>query len=185
MKLFEEDMTSVFRALKFAALKHRGQQRKDREASPYINHPIAVAEVLWEVGRVREPTTLVAGILHDTLEDTRTTVEELRELFGDQAAAVVSELTDDKSLEKGERKRLQIEHAAHISPAARQVKLADKICNVTDILESPPESWSPERKLGYVEWAEKVVERLRGTNEFMEERFRRLCEEARRRMGNP
>src|SRR5262245_14017517 len=104
------DSGTLLEALEFASIRHRDQRRKDREASPYINHPIAVARALWLAG-VRDPTTLIAAILHDTIEDTRTTHDEIARQFGDAVAAVVSEVTDDKSLPKQERKQRQIEHA--------------------------------------------------------------------------
>ena len=120
----------VLRAAAFAAEKHKNQRRKDAEASPYINHPIALANVLATEGGVVDPDVLCAALLHDTIEDTETTAEELRRAFGESVTAIVLEVTDDKSLPKAERKRLQIEHAKHASPQAKLVKLADKICNM-------------------------------------------------------
>src|SRR5688572_24694240 len=105
-----EDLPLIFKALEFASVKHRDQRRKDKEASPYINHPIALAAVLNREGAVSDPVVLAAAILHDTLEDTATTVEELRAEFGGKIAGIVAEVTDDKALKKEERKRLQIEH---------------------------------------------------------------------------
>src|SRR5436305_15011986 len=108
------DIGILLDALEFASIKHRDQRRKDQERSPYINHPIAVARTLWAAG-IRDQTTLVAGVLHDTIEDTQTTREELAERFGDAIAGVVAEVTDDKSLPKQQRKELQVEHAPHLS----------------------------------------------------------------------
>jgi guanosine-3',5'-bis(diphosphate) 3'-pyrophosphohydrolase len=147
----------VLRAAAFAAEKHRHQRRKDAEASPYINHPIELACVLANEGGVTDPEVLCAALLHDTLEDTRTTVDELRAEFGGAVAAMVQEVTDDKSLPKAERKRLQVKHAAHASPGARLVKLADKICNLRDLLAHPPAGWPVERKREYFDWAAQVV----------------------------
>ena len=125
-------------ALAFAAHKHRNQRRKDVDASPYINHPIALARVLAvEVG-VNDHKTLGAAILHDTVEDTETTLDELREHFGGKVADVVAEMTDDKSLPKQQRKELQVEYAPTLSKRAKLVKLADKICNLRDVATSPP-----------------------------------------------
>jgi len=154
----------LLKAISFAADKHRNQKRKDQEASPYINHPIAVATVLADEGNVYDDSILMAAILHDTVEDTETTFEELESVFGVDVAGIVRELTDDKSLPKAVRKELQIEHAAHASPHAQQVKIADKICNIRDILQSPPHDWSAERKREYLEWATKVVTGCRGVN---------------------
>jgi GTP diphosphokinase / guanosine-3',5'-bis(diphosphate) 3'-diphosphatase len=158
-------------ALAFAADKHRRQRRKDAEASPYINHPIALARVLSVEAGLADATLLAAAVLHDTLEDTETTYEELRERFGRAVAAVVLEVTDDKTLPKEERKRLQIEHAAHISRRARLVKLADKICNVRDVAANPPHGWPLERRREYFDWAKQVVDRMRGTHRRLERLF--------------
>ncbi len=129
----ERDLALLFRALAFAAHKHRDQRRKDAEASPYINHPIALAEVLAGEGGIADVEVLAAALLHDTIEDTDTRFEELEREFGARIAGMVAEVTDDKNLEKSERKRLQVEHAAGISPGAKLVKLADKICNLRDV----------------------------------------------------
>jgi len=158
-------------AIAFAADKHRRQRRKDAEASPYINHPIALARVLTVEAGLTDPVLLAAAVLHDTLEDTETTYEELRERFGATVASVVLEVTDDKTLDKADRKRLQIEHAAGISRRAKLVKLADKICNVRDVASSPPSGWPLERRREYFDWARAVVERMRGTQRKLEKLF--------------
>jgi len=161
----------ILEALEFASVKHRDQRRKDADASPYINHPIALANVLAGESGVTEDVVLVAAILHDTLEDTQTTPEELREHFGAKIAGIVEEVTDDKSLLKADRKRLQIEHAATISREAKLVKLADKICNVRDVADHPPAKWDLARRREYFEWAKAVVDNLRGTHAELERRF--------------
>jgi len=161
----------VLKALSFAARKHRDQRRKDEEASPYINHPIALATLLWHEGGVTDPLVLAAALLHDTVEDTDTTPQELRAEFGDAIADVVLEVTDDTRLPKAERKRLQIEHAAGISHAAQLVKLADKICNLRDVAASPPRGWPLERQREYFDWAKQVVDRMRGTHAGLEALF--------------
>jgi guanosine-3',5'-bis(diphosphate) 3'-pyrophosphohydrolase len=160
----------VLRAAEFAAHKHRDQRRKDAAASPYINHPIALASVLKEVG-VDDPVVLAAALLHDTVEDTETSHEELRGQFGDEVADVVAEVTDTKWLSSRARKRLQISKASHSSPRARLVKLADKICNLRDILGSPPAGWSDERRREYFDWAKRVVDEVRGAHPELERRF--------------
>jgi guanosine-3',5'-bis(diphosphate) 3'-pyrophosphohydrolase len=164
------DTGPLLEALELASIRHRDQRRKDREASPYINHPIAVACTLWAAG-VRDHTTLIAAVLHDTIEDTKTTREELAAKFGEAVAAVVSEVTDDKSRPKQERKALQVEHAPHLSTQAKLVKLADKTCNVRDMIDSPPHDWSDERRREYLAWAERVVAGLRGVNADLERAF--------------
>jgi GTP diphosphokinase / guanosine-3',5'-bis(diphosphate) 3'-diphosphatase len=158
-------------ALAFAADKHRTQRRKDPEASPYINHPIALARVLSVEGRVRDVRVLAAAVLHDTLEDTKTTYEELHERFGPAIAGIVREVTDDKTLLPAERKRLQIEHAGELSHRARLVKLADKISNLRDLTLNAPSEWSLQRRRDYFDWAKKVIDKVRGTNKKLERAF--------------
>ncbi len=154
------DIGLVIRAIEFAAQKHRMQRRKDRDASPYINHPIALMHVLCIDGGISDATTLASAALHDTIEDTETTAEELRSEFGDQIMNLVLEMTDDKTLPRAERKRLQIEHAGDASRAGALVKLADKICNLRDMAANPPADWSLARQREYFEWAKAVVDRL-------------------------
>ena len=165
-----DSVAGILRAAAFAAERHRDQRRKGKEASPYINHPLALAALLAEAGE-RDPAVLMAALLHDTVEDTATTFEQLEQCFGAEVAAVVREVTDDKQLPKAERKRLQIEHAAGASRRARLVKLADKICNLRDIRSSPPIGWSPERRREYFDWAKQVVDRMRGTHPQLEKLF--------------
>jgi guanosine-3',5'-bis(diphosphate) 3'-pyrophosphohydrolase len=158
-------------ALAFAALKHRDQRRKDPEASPYINHPIALSRVLSVEAGLHDAKLLAAAVLHDTLEDTQTTFEELRERFGKTVATVVREVSDDRTLSKVDRKRLQIEHAAHLSQRARLIKLADKICNVRDVASNPPRDWPLQRRREYFDWAKAVIDQIRGTNKTLERLF--------------
>lgn len=165
------DLRQIFRALAFAAEKHRRQRRKDTDASPYINHPVAVAHVLAVEASVSDVPTLVAAILHDTVEDTETTAEELAQQFGPEIAALVTELTDDKSLPKQARKQLQIARAAAASPQAKRLKLADKICNVRDVTANPPLGWSRERRLEYLEWAVRVAAGCRGVDPALDALF--------------
>jgi guanosine-3',5'-bis(diphosphate) 3'-pyrophosphohydrolase len=163
----------LFDALAFAAHKHRAQRRKDKEASPYINHPIALADVLANEGGIDDPVALCAAVLHDTIEDTETTNEELRQRFGEEIADVVMEVTDDKLLEKAERKERQVVHAPHLSERAKLVKLADKICNLRDIASNPPATWPLERKKEYYDWAKRVIDALRGAHPGLERIFDR------------
>lgn len=164
-------VAQVLEALQFAAHKHRDQRRKDVEASPYVNHPIALANILWREGGVHEPPVICAALLHDTIEDTDTTRQELASRFGEEVARIVSEVTDDKSLPKAARKQAQIDHAAHISREAKLVKLADKICNIRDVAASPPSDWPLERRREYFDWAKQVVDRLRGVHPRLEAIF--------------
>ena len=164
-------MNRVISAISFAADKHRNQRRKDIEASPYINHPIALANILANEAGIEDEKVLVAAILHDTIEDTETTTQELADLFGDDVTAIVLEVTDDKSLPKAERKRLQVEHAPTISRRAKLVKLADKIANLRDIAASPPADWPLQRQQEYFDWSKAVVDGLRGIHPTMERIF--------------
>ena len=161
----------LFSALAFAAEKHRDQKRKGEEASPYINHPIEVARILAAEGGVTDPIVLAAAILHDTVEDTCTSHAELCAQFGQDIADVVAEVTDDKTLPKSERKRLQIEHAPRLSDRAKRVKLADKIANIRDVAARPPQWWPLERRQQYFDWAKEVVDGLRGVDPALEAAF--------------
>lgn len=164
-------MKLLIKAIAFAADKHRDQRRKDARAAPYINHAIALCNVLANEGGIEDERVLCAAVLHDTIEDTETTEQELVRLFGQEIADIVVEVTDDKSLPKDERKRLQIEHAGQVSRRAKLVKLADKIANLRDIANSPPANWPLERKQAYFDWAMQVVDGLRGVHPELERVF--------------
>jgi guanosine-3',5'-bis(diphosphate) 3'-pyrophosphohydrolase len=164
-------LNRILTAATFAADKHRLQRRKDADASPYINHPLELARILCVEGGITDPDVLVAALLHDTVEDTETSLEELMGKFGPKVTAIVAEVTDDKSLSKEERKRLQVVKAASKSEAAKLVKLADKISNLRDIATSPPVGWSLERREAYFHWAEEVVAGLRGASSALETVF--------------
>jgi (p)ppGpp synthase/HD superfamily hydrolase len=179
----DESTGLILKAIHFAAEKHKAQRRKDTEASPYINHPIQVTEILWRLGNVRDTPLLLASILHDTLEDTDATPDEIKEMFGQEVLALVLEVTDDKSLPKEVRKQRQVETTPHKSPHAKLLKLADKISNVQDIIHTPPKDWSLERRQEYVLWSERVVNGLRGVNEKLERRYDELLAEGKRLLG--
>lgn len=166
----EEPSALILKATKFAALKHRDQRRKDSVASPYIIHPVTVANELTQAG-VTDPEIIAAALLHDTLEDTETTPAELLEAFGERVCSMVQELTDDKDLPKQERKRLQVEHAPGLSTGAALVKICDKIANITDVTHSPPPDWSSERRMQYLNWAASVVAGCKIDNEQLKQRF--------------
>lgn len=164
MNIAETDLSTILKALKFAALKHRDQRRKDEEKSPYINHPIDLANILCNEAHITDVEVICGALLHDTVEDTNTTPEELEELFGATITEIVMDVTDDTSLPKIERKRKQIEHAPKACAKAKLVKLADKISNLRDIDTSPPAAWSIERKCEYFDWAKKVIDEVRDVN---------------------
>lgn len=164
-------LSLVLKAVEFAAHKHKDQRRKDAAASPYINHPIALAHILANEGGITDPEVICGALLHDTLEDTETSPQELETAFGTAIKNIVLEVTDDKTLPKDKRKQLQIEHAAHISAKAKLVKLADKIANLRDIAAAPPHDWTLERKQAYFDWAKAVVDNLRGVHPQLEAAF--------------
>lgn len=165
------ELTSlIIKTTHFAAVKHKDQRRKDPEQTPYINHPIGVANYLVEAG-VDDAAVIQAALLHDTVEDTDTTIEELRDVFGSEVARIVAEVTDEKGLVKEERKRLQIIHARNASTKAKLVKLADKLYNITDLERSLPENWTVDRRKQYFVWAAKVVKGCRGINSQLEEQI--------------
>ncbi|KAJ4947377.1 hypothetical protein JOQ06_009412 [Pogonophryne albipinna] len=168
------DAVLLLETVHFAAEKHRNQRRKDPEATPYINHPIGVARIISHEGGVANIEVLQAALLHDTVEDTDTSFAELEAKFGPIVARIVQEVTDDKSLSKQDRKRQQVEHAAHCSRQAKVVKLADKLYNLRDLNRCTPSGWTAERVQEYFVWASEVVKGLRGTNYALEERLEEL-----------
>lgn len=172
--------TFISKAAQFAAQKHKGQERKDRNSSPYIIHPISVARVIAEVGGIDDPQILAAALLHDTLEDTKTSSEELEAIFGKKVCQLVEEVTDDKSLPKAERKKRQIKHAATLSPDAVLIKLGDKISNVIDVTNSPPTRWSLERRKDYLDWAAAVIDNCPKVNSALEQHFAEVLKKGRR-----
>jgi guanosine-3',5'-bis(diphosphate) 3'-pyrophosphohydrolase len=166
----------------FAAWKHDGQFRKGAISQPYIHHPIEVAAILVEVGGITDLDILQAALLHDTIEDTETTARELNSHFGERISGIVVEVSDDKTLEKAERKALQIKHAPLISAQAQVLKLADKIANVRDIGISPPVGWSTDRQMDYFQWSETVVNGLRDCNDTLAAWFDQQVDSSRRRV---
>jgi guanosine-3',5'-bis(diphosphate) 3'-pyrophosphohydrolase len=167
----ESELRLLLNALSFAAHKHKDQRRKDVEASPYINHPISLANILCNEAHVTDVQVICGALLHDTIEDTDTTPGELEALFGEEIKNIVMDVTDDTSLHPAQRKQLQIDHAAHISDQAKLVKLADKISNLRDVANAPPAGWSLERRQQYFDWAKAVIDNLRGAHKDLEELF--------------
>jgi (p)ppGpp synthase/HD superfamily hydrolase len=174
------DVVLVSRALDFAARKHVDQRRKGVAQEPYINHLAEVAYLLAEATGGDDSNLVVAGLLHDCIEDQGVTYEELVELFGDDVADLVRDVTDDKTLIKAERKRLQVERAPHKSDRARMLKIADKTSNLRALITSPPSGWDAQRKRDYFAWAQAVVAGCRGVNAFLEAKF----DEAHSKMDN-
>ncbi|XP_015188728.1 PREDICTED: guanosine-3',5'-bis(diphosphate) 3'-pyrophosphohydrolase MESH1 isoform X2 [Polistes dominula] len=161
----------------FKEEKHKNQKRKDPAQTPYINHPIGVANILLHEGDVYDPVVILAALLHDTVEDTDTSFDEIEQEFGYTVSQVVQEVTDDKTLPKAERKRLQIENAPKRSHRAKLVLLADKLYNLRDLQKSTPIGWTPERVKEYFKWAKAVVDRIRRTNSNLETALDKIFEE--------
>ncbi len=165
------DIVRITQALDFAARKHAGHRRKGLAAEPYINHLAEVARLLAEATGGNDTELVMAGLLHDCIEDQGVRFEELAELFGDDVASLVRDVTDDKSLEKAERKRLQIEHAPHQSTRTKMLKIADKISNLRSMRSSPPKDWDLNRKQQYFEWSKAVIAGCRGVSAALEAKF--------------
>ncbi len=175
-------LSLIFKALYFASQRHKDQRRKDPSGTPYINHSIEVMINLWELGEIDDTEVLVAALLHDTIEDTETSPEEIEGYFGARVLALVKEVTDDKSLPREVRKQLQVDNAVHKSVEAKQIKIADKLCNVRDIGKSMPKGWSKERQVAYLDWAKEVVNGLRGVNSKLETAFDQALARARQNL---
>ena len=165
----------ILKAANYAAGKHYSQRRKGYKEIPYINHPIRVALILSENG-ISDPDILVAALLHDVLEDTDGTEKEIEELFGSRVLKIVLEMTDNMNEPSDIRKAKQVEEASTLSDEAKQIKIADKICNIYDIINYPLR-WSTRRKYKYILWAEQVVEGCRGINPGLEKIFDDLVTE--------
>ncbi|XP_015188729.1 PREDICTED: guanosine-3',5'-bis(diphosphate) 3'-pyrophosphohydrolase MESH1 isoform X3 [Polistes dominula] len=170
-------LSLIIKCTNFAAEKHKNQKRKDPAQTPYINHPIGVANILLHEGDVYDPVVILAALLHDTVEDTDTSFDEIEQEFGYTVSQVVQEVTDDKTLPKAERKRLQIENAPKRSHRAKLVLLADKLYNLRDLQKSTPIGWTPERVKEYFKWAKAVVDRIRRTNSNLETALDKIFEE--------
>jgi (p)ppGpp synthase/HD superfamily hydrolase len=166
-----DSVRRIMVAARFAAEKHAQQKRKGQNAEPYFNHLLEVAELIAASSRDLDVELMMAAFLHDTVEDTGVTLQELEQRFGKDVAALVAEVTDDKSLPKETRKQLQVEHTPEKSPRAQTLKLADKISNLRAVVASPPVGWSLERKRQYFEWARQVISGISSPNEYLKSEF--------------
>ena len=167
-----QELEIFLKALSFAADLHAGQLKKGCSKLPFINHPIKVASLLSSISRKKDIPLLVAALLHDVLEKTEADPAGIRAAFGKGVLGLVREVTDDKSLPDPERKQRQIESAGRLSPVAKKIRLADKICNMRDIMTYPL-GWSQQRKLAYLDFAGKLAVELRGTDTRLERIFHR------------
>ena len=172
-------MNLVLKATQFAALKHCDQRRKDGK-TPYIIHPISVAMILADIGSIEDLEILSAALLHDTLEDTDTFAHELDKNFGSRVRIIVEELTDNDMLTFSQCKQMQIEKAPYLSKNATLVRIADKISNVSDVIENPPPEWNQKRCNKYVDWAEAVMNNCQKVNQDLENHLFELLTESRK-----
>ena len=165
------DIVLISRAWNFAAQRHSSQRRKGKAQEPYVNHLAEVAELVATATEGRDANLVAAAVLHDTVEDTATLPAELASTFNSDIASLIAEVTDDKSLDKVVRKKLQVEHAAAKSNRAKFIKLADKTSNLRSLVKSPPDDWNVQQRLEYLGWALEVAKGLRGTNVWLEAQF--------------
>lgn len=177
------DIPAITRALDFAARKHVSQRRKGENEEPYVNHLTEVAHLLAEATNGTDGVLVMAGALHDIIEDTEVTHAELADAFGAEILTLVLEVTDDKSLPKAERKRLQVEHAARISNRAKLIKLADKTSNLRSLVANPPQGWDEARLREYVSWSRRVAVRCFGINTNLDGAFEEAYRAAARQTG--
>jgi (p)ppGpp synthase/HD superfamily hydrolase len=178
-------MKLVVKAADFAARGHSRQRRKGATEEPYINHPLEVAWILQDCVEAVSEEAVAAAILHDTIEDCGASLEELTLAFNERIAKLVVELSDDKSLPKDERKKRQIATAPSLSEEAKQIRIADKISNLTSLMTDPPKGWPFERILGYIVFAESVVQGCRGVSIALDARFDQTLGAVRQHYRNP
>jgi (p)ppGpp synthase/HD superfamily hydrolase len=177
------DVALLARAWRVAAERHVDHRRKGSRAEPYVNHLAEVADLVAEATGGADARLVAAAVLHDTIEDTDMTQAELAALFGDDVAGLVAEVTDDTTLSRAERQRLQIAHAPARSARAKLLRLADKTSNLRSLLSSPPTDWGIERRRAYLAWARAVAAGLRGANAWLEAEFDRAAAELDRRLA--
>lgn len=170
-------LSKLLEAFELAAEKHRLQRRSGYDGLPYINHLIKVTRILWDVAEVRDANTLLAAILHDIIEDTDTTEAVIAEKFGPSVGSIVLEVSDDMSLPTAERQKIQLDSASSLSKQAKIIRIADKGCNLRDIM-SYPVAWALEKKQDYLQHTLKIIERTRGTHPLLEQWFDDIARQA-------
>lgn len=171
-------LSLVLDALQFAAGVHQFQRRNGYEPLPYINHLIKVTRIIHDISKDEDPDLLAAAALHDVIEDSEITADDLSQMFGPKVAGIVSELTDDMQLSYELRRQNQLQHASSLSPEAKKIRIADKGANIQDIISFPLD-WDKKRKRDYVEWAVKIVDQIRGISPALENWFDQQVENAR------
>lgn len=160
----EINLIELFEALSFSADKHRLQKRKDATGTPYINHPLGVARNIAFLDSLtgKEKSDIINGaILHDTIEDTDTTYEEIQIRFNKEVADIVQEVTNKKELSSEESKKYELERAKTLSLPASLIRISDKIENIKDINNLQPVNWEKWRKINYCEWAKALVDNIK------------------------
>lgn len=171
--LKSEEVQVIYAALDYAADKHRLQMRKNKEKTPYISHPIAVTSQLID-GSVREASVIIASLLHDTIQDGHATFEDLHKQFGSNVATIVREVTMDLKLPSGDRKRKLVVEAVKKSPGGTQILMADMLCNLNELMQTPPEHWTRVHVERYFQWSQTVLDRLPPSNEKMKSETQNL-----------
>ncbi|GAA5955097.1 hypothetical protein JCM8115_001850 [Rhodotorula mucilaginosa] len=176
-------LTQLLEAAHFAAVAHSQQRRKSAARPAYIQHPIHVALLLASPESSLYPNPpveiLQAAVLHDTIEDTDVTAQDLEQKFGKEVTTIVLECSDDKNLDKAQRKQAQIDSAPHKSDAAKHVKLADKLSNLRDLMSADgrPSGWPVERIQEYFVWAKMVTDACRSVNPGLAEELETIYRE--------
>ena len=159
------------RAYAQAARAHAAQTRKGRRGVPYLNHVCEVADLVAAAGA--RPEVVAAAVLHDVVEDSDTTPEEIADAYGPEVADLVVALTDPPehaALPRPERKRAQAARIGAAPPAARRIKIADQTSNLRDIARDPS-AWSPAAAAEYIAGAEAVAAACRGVDPVLEVAF--------------
>lgn len=170
------------RAAHFAAKKHKGQKRSNGK-TPYIAHPIAVAKILHDEAGIKDDATIIASLMHDTIEDTNTTREEIAELFGNEVASIVAEVSNPPGI-GANKHQWQIDHAKELSDKAASLKVADKIANLRDIVNDPP-VWDQQKKMDYYDHANMMVDAIEKPHPILRDLFKKQYSEGRKKIGQP
>lgn len=177
------EWVKVLEAAVSASRWHSNQRRKGAAVEPYINHLLEVAMLVAEATEGRDPKLVIAALLHDAMEDQEVSRMTIAQRFGEDVALLVTEVTDDKSLTRDQRKSQQVKSAPRKSARAKILKLADKTSNLAAIAASPPLDWSVKQRAEYIQWARDVASGLRGVSPWLETKFEEAAERAERSTG--
>jgi (p)ppGpp synthase/HD superfamily hydrolase len=154
----------IAEATLFAAKAHFGQTRNQNNQIPYIVHPLRVSYLLWNEGNINNAHLLVAALLHDVLEDTEVSRQEIFNKFGSSILTLVEELTD-KPKPTAQEEALS---ALKMSKEAKTIKLADRTHNLRDLIDHPPKIWDFEKVSGFLNRSKILFENLRNTHPVLE-----------------